>query len=84
MDQQFGFSSKLVIPDQPLFPGGDTVWFTQALTYWGVRGGLEVTGATGLTVGVKGFYAASSDTQIAGGAAYIRIPFNATPFAARY
>jgi hypothetical protein len=67
------------------FPGGDVFIFAQSQTYWGAQWGLDVKGANGWTVGVKGFYSASSDTNFVGGSAYVKIPFDAMPFvAARY
>jgi hypothetical protein len=82
VDQQFGFSSVLNIPNQPTFVGGDVFSLQEAQTFWGGQWGLDVYGASGWTVGVKGFYTASADTTIVGGSAYFKIPFNSMPFAA--
>jgi hypothetical protein len=85
VDQRFGFSHTLAIPDQAALPGGDLVNFAEANTFWGGQLGLDVTGPRGLTVGIQGFYAASTDTNFAGGNAYVRIPLNYTErFALRY
>jgi hypothetical protein len=83
LDRLFGFSSTLQIPDQVAFPGGDLISTAVAQTFWGTELGLDVRQANGWTVGVKGFYMASADTNIVGGAAYIKIPFDALPFAAK-
>jgi hypothetical protein len=74
VDQQFGFSSSLFIPNQAALPGGDVIGLQTAQTFWGAQAGLDVRGGNGWTVGVKGFYRASSDTTTAGGSAYIKIP----------
>jgi hypothetical protein len=82
LDRQFGFSSVLNVPNQPTFVGGDVLSLQQAETFWGGQWGLDVYGANGWTAGVKGFYTASADITIAGGSAYIKIPFNSLPFVA--
>ena len=85
LDQHFNFSSALNIPAQAALPGGDVFTLMQSPTYWGGEWGLDVTGAKGLTVGAKGYYTASSDTNILGGSVYVKIPFSALPLvAARY
>jgi hypothetical protein len=85
VDREFNFSNTFNIPDQVMFPGGDLFVFTQSQTYWGAQLGLDAKGANGWTVGVKGFYSTSSDTNFVGGSAYIKIPFDGMPFvAARY
>ncbi len=85
LDQQFGFSSVLNIPNQPTLLGGDVLSLQEAQTFWGGQLGLEVSGANGWVVGAKGFYTASADTNIAGGTAYVKIPFDDLPMrATRY
>jgi hypothetical protein len=85
VDQLFGFSSTLNIPSQAALPGGDLVSLQAAQTFGGAQLGLDVLGPRGLTVGVKGFYQASADTNITGGNIYLKIPFNYTPtVASRY
>jgi hypothetical protein len=85
VDQQFGFSSVLNIPNQPALIGGDVLSLQEAQTYWGGQLGVDVFGPIGWTVGVKGFYTASADTTIAGGVAYVKIPFSYLPtVASRY
>ena len=56
--------------------GGDIVTYSQAQTFWGVEGGLDVLGsaASAWRVEAKGFYTASSDTNIAGGKLSIKVP----------
>ena len=87
VDQWFGFSSVLNIPSQAALATGDVVGLQVAQTYWGTDFGVDVRGPNGWTVGVKGFYQASTDTNIVGGNAYVKIPLNYTPrpaFAPRY
>jgi len=82
VDRQFGFSSTLAIPAQAAIAGGDLVSFQPAQTFWGAQWGLDVRGPAGWTMGIKGFYSASADTNILGGSASIKIPFNSMPMAA--
>jgi hypothetical protein len=87
LDREFGYSSSAIIPDQPLFPGGDIVNIQQALTFGGAEAGLDVRGPNGWMVGAKGFYQASTNVNVTGGTAYVKIPLNYTPppvFATRY
>jgi len=85
IDQRMGFSSTLSLPAQAALPTGDLVGFQEANTFWGGEFGLDVRGAGGVTVGLKGFVEASSDITVAGGSAVVKIPFNYTPtVAARY
>jgi hypothetical protein len=85
VDRQFGFSSTLAIPAQTALPSGDLINFQPAQTFWGTQWGIDVRGATGWTAGIKGFFSASSDTNILGGSAFIKIPFSSMPmFASRY
>ena len=66
---------------------GDAVSLQQALTFWGTEAGVNARIPNGWVVGVKGFYEASANINVAGGAASVRIPINYTPptaFAARY
>jgi hypothetical protein len=87
VDQQFGFSSTLNIPNQAAIVGGDVLSLQEAQTFWGTTLGVDVRGPNGWTVGAKGFYQASADTNFTGGTAYVKIPLNYTPrpaFATRY
>lgn len=86
-DQEFGFSSIASIPTQATLTSGDAVSLQQALTFWGTEAGVNARIPNGWVVGVKGFYEASANINVAGGAASVRIPINYTPptaFAARY
>jgi hypothetical protein len=76
IDQQFGFSHTAAFPDQAQLVGGDIVTYSQAQTFWGVEGGLDVLngGVSGWRVGAKGFYTASADTNTTGGQLYVKIP----------
>ena len=85
VDQLFGYSSTLNIPVQAALPTGDVVGLSQAQTFGGGELGLDARVPNGWTIGAKGFYTASADTNIAGGTAYVRIPLNYTPLpASRY
>jgi hypothetical protein len=85
VDQRFGFSGTLNIPNQVAVPGGDLASVQEAQTFLGARWGLDARGPGGWIVGAKGFYSASSDTNTIGGMAYVTIPFNYTPtVASRY
>ena len=79
VDQLFSYSNTLSIPGQVALPGGDLVSLSQAQTFGGGELGLEARTLNGWTIGAKGFYTASSDTNIAGGSAFVRIPLNYTP-----
>jgi len=76
VQQRFSYSHTLSFADQAALPGGDTIGFAEAKTFWGTQGGVDVRIRNGWMVGAKGFYTASSDTSIAGGTAYLRIPFS--------
>ena len=82
VDQLFGYSSSLNIPSQAALASGDLVSLQEAKTFGGVELGLNASGVGGWTVGVKGFYRASADTNITGGSLALKIPFNYTPTAA--
>lgn len=75
IDQRFGFSHTFNLPSQAALPTGDLVTFGQAQTFLGAQLGVDVLTARGWTVGVKGFFAASTDANIAGGSIYLKIPF---------
>ncbi|HTV36507.1 MAG TPA: hypothetical protein VMF12_08750, partial [Xanthobacteraceae bacterium] len=86
VDQEFGFSSTASIPTQAALPSGDIVSVQQALTFGGAQVGVDARIPNGWVLGVSGFYQASADIDVAGGAASLRIPINYTPplaFAAR-
>jgi hypothetical protein len=84
VDQFLGYSHTLNIPAQAAAVA-DTLNFNDAKTFWGGELGLETRGPHGWIVGAKGFYTASADANIAGGNAYIKIPFNYMPIvSARY
>jgi hypothetical protein len=76
IDQEFGFSSTANIPVQAALPTGDSLSFQQALTFSGVELGLDTRAPNGWMLGLKGFYQASTDVNLAGGAAYLKIPIN--------
>jgi hypothetical protein len=82
VDQQFGVSDTLNFPNQAALPGGDVVSLLTAKTFGGGDIGVDVRGPNGMTAGVKGFYAASADTNIVGGSAFVKVPLNYTPKAA--
>ena len=76
VDQRLGFSHIATFPDQVQLVGGDIVSYSQAQTFWGVEGGLDVLngGVSGWRMGAKGFYAASSDTRVSGAQLYFETP----------
>jgi hypothetical protein len=82
VDQLFAVSDTLTVPSQPAIPGGDVLSLQVAKTFLGSELGLDVRSPYGPIVGVKGFYEASADTNVAGGAAFVKIPLNYTPKAA--
>lgn len=85
VDQLFGFSSTLNIPSQAALPSGDLVNLELARTFAGAELGVDAHGPGGWTVGVRGFFTASADTNIIGGNIFVKIPFNYTPtVASRY
>jgi len=85
VDQLFGFSSTLNIPSQAALAGGDLLSVLPARTFGGAELGVDGRGPGGWTVGVKGFYEASTQTNITGGSVTVKIPFNYTPtVASRY
>lgn len=79
VDQLFGFSGTLTIPNQAALPGGDLFSVQPAQTFGGAELGVVGYGRGGWSVGVKGFYLASADTNIAGGSVTVKIPFNYMP-----
>jgi len=83
VDQLFGYSTSVNIPSQAALASGDVVSLQEAKTFGGAELGLNASGTGGWTVGVKGFYQASADTNIAGGSVSLKIPFNSTG-ASRY
>jgi len=85
VDQLFGFSSILDVPNQAAVPSGDLVSLKVAQTFGGTVLGVDALAPSGWAVGVRGFYQASSDTNMIGGSVYLKIPFNYAPVvAARY
>jgi len=79
VDREFSFSSSASIPVQAALASGDAVSLQQALTFWGTEAGVNARIPNGWVVGVKGFYQASADINVVGGAASLRIPINYTP-----
>jgi hypothetical protein len=85
VDQNFSVSNVQNIPNQVAFAGGDVVTATTAKTFWGTDFGVSALTPGGWSLGVKGFYETSSDTNIIGGMVSLKIPFNYAPtVAARY
>ena len=85
VDQNFAVSNVQNFPNQVALPGGDVVTDNPAKTFWGTDFGVSALGPSGWSLGVKGFYEASSDTNILGGMVTLNIPFNYRPVvAARY
>ena len=84
VDWLFGYSHVAYFPTQAALAGGDAVSFSDATTFVGAQIGLDVKSKNGWTVGVNAFYSHSSDTEVAGGRAYVKIPFGPTTVVARY
>jgi hypothetical protein len=84
VDWRFDYSHVAYFPTQVALAGGDAVTFADATTFVGAQIGLDVKATNGWIVGVNGFYSHSSDTEIAGGRAFVRIPFGPSTVAARY
>jgi len=84
VDWLFDYSHVASFPTQVALAGGDAVNFADGTTFVGAQAGLDVRTANGWTVGVNGFYSRSSDTEVVGGRAYVKIPFGPSTVAARY
>jgi outer membrane autotransporter protein len=84
VDWRFNYSHVANFPGQVALATGDAVSFADATTFVGAKLGLDVKMANGWTVGANGFYDHSSDTEIVGGTAYVKIPFAETAVSARY
>jgi hypothetical protein len=81
---RFDYSHVANFPGQLALATGDALTFADATTYVGGKVGLDVKMTNGWTVGANGFYEHSSDTEIVGGKAYVKIPFGETAVTARY
>jgi hypothetical protein len=81
---RFDYSHVANFPGQLALATGDALTFADATTYVGGKVGLDVKMTNGWTVGANGFYEHSSDTEILGGKAYVKIPFGETAVIARY
>jgi hypothetical protein len=84
VDWRFDYSHVAYFPTQVALAGGDAVNFSDATTFVGGQIGLDVKTANGWTVGANGFYSHSSDTEIAGGKVYVKVPFGPATVVARY
>jgi hypothetical protein len=84
VDWRFNYSHVANFPGQAALATGDAVTFADATTFVGAKLGLDVKMSNGWIVGANGFYDHSSDTEIVGGKAYVKIPFGETAVSARY
>jgi hypothetical protein len=84
VDWRFDYSHIASFPTQVALAGGDAVTFADGTTFVGAQAGLDVRATNGWIIGVNGFYSHSSDTDIVGARAYVRIPFGPATVAARY
>jgi hypothetical protein len=84
VDWRFSYSHVADFPVQLALATGDAVSYADATTFVGATAGLDVKMTNGWTVGANGFYQHSSDTEIVGGKAYVKIPFGETAVTARY
>jgi hypothetical protein len=84
VDWRFDYSHVAYFTGQLALATGDAVTFSDATTFVGGKLGLDVTMTNGWTVGANGFYEHSSDTEIIGGRAYVKIPLGPAVVTARY
>jgi len=84
VDWRFNYSHIANFPGQIALATGDAVSFADATTFVGAKLGLDVKMSNGWVVGANGFYDHSSDTEIVGGRAYVKIPLGPTAITARY
>jgi hypothetical protein len=84
VDWRFSYSHVANFPGQIALATGDAVSFADATTFVGAKLGLDVKMSNGWIVGANGFYEHSSDTEIVGGRAYVKIPLGPTTVTARY
>jgi len=84
VDWRFNYSHIASFPTQVALASGDAVNYADGTTFVGAQIGLDARAANGWTVGVSGFYSRSSDIEVVGGRAYVRIPFGPATVAARY
>jgi hypothetical protein len=84
VDWRFNYSHIANFPGQVALATGDAVSFADATTFVGAKVGLDVKMSNGWVVGANGFYDHSSDTEIFGGKAYVKISFGETAVTARY
>jgi hypothetical protein len=84
VDWRFNYSHIANFPGQATLATGDAETFDDATTFVGAKLGMDVKMSNGWIVGANGFYDHSSDTDIVGGKAYVKIPFGETAVSARY
>ena len=75
VDSMFDFKHTLDIPAQTLAIA-DTVYYGSAQTFVGTRAGIEAVDARAWRYGLEGYYRASSEFDVAGGRAYVAVPFS--------
>jgi hypothetical protein len=80
----FDYSHIANFPGQLALATGDSLIFADATTFVGAKVGLDVKTTFGWTIGVNGYYERSSDTEIVGGQAYVKIPLGPAIVTARY
>ena len=84
VDWRFNYSHIANFPGQVALATGDALTFADATTFVGAKAGFDLKMTNGWIVGLNGFYDHSSDIDIVGGKAYVKIPFGATDVSARY
>jgi hypothetical protein len=84
VDWRFNYSHIANFPGQAALATGDAVTFDDATTFVGAKAGFDVRMTNGWIVGANGFYDHSSDTDIIGGKAYVKIPLGPEIVTARY
>jgi hypothetical protein len=84
VDWRFNYSHIANFPGQAALATGDALTFDDATIFYGAKLGFDVKMTNGWIVGANGFYDHSSDTDVVGGKAYLKIPFGETAVSARY
>jgi hypothetical protein len=73
VDQKFAFTHTVSVPTQPGF-AGDTLSFSEGQTTPGGYAGVRIRDASGISVGLDGFYRHSSNISSLGGEVDIAFP----------
>lgn len=74
-DKTLGLNYTFDVPAQAALPA-DRFTFSPDTTFWGAEAGLDILSVRNAKFGMRVLYQASGDTQIFGGSAFLRIPFD--------